>query len=106
MLKLAKRGVGFAQNAIVFTAATNQLDTAFSILDSFYFDRGFALGEQRYSKEQAMYSAERERNTYFLFMTRTAGLRRDARFGPLLDELGLEQYWRSSGTVPDYRARR
>jgi len=106
MLGLAKRGVGFAQNAIAFASATNQIDIAFSILDAFYFNRGFALGEQRYSKEQAMYSAERARDTYFLFMTRTANVRRDARFAPLLEELGLEQYWQSSGTVPDYRALR
>ena len=106
MLGLAKRGVGFAQNAIAFTAATNQLDIAFSLLDAFYFNRGFALGEQQYSKEQAMYSAERARNTYFLFMTRMANARRDARFAPLLVDLGLEKYWKSSGTLPDFRARR
>ena len=106
MLELAKRGVGFAQNAIVFTAATNQVDTAFSLIDAFYFNRGFALGEQRYSKEQAMYSAQRARNTYFLFMARMANLRRDPRFAPLLEELGLEQYWKSTGSLPDYRVRR
>lgn len=103
-LGLAKRGVGFAQNAIVFTAATNQVNTAFQIIDAFYFDRGFALGEARYSKEQAMYSAERTRPTFFLFIPRLASVRRDPRFAPLVAELGLERYWQASGIEPEYRA--
>jgi hypothetical protein len=27
----------------------------------------------------------------------------DARFAPLLKRIGLEEYWRQSGTQPDFR---
>lgn len=43
------------------------------------------------------------RYTYFLFTPPLAPLRRDRRFAALLDRLGLESYWRESGTLPDYR---
>jgi DNA-binding winged helix-turn-helix (wHTH) protein/tetratricopeptide (TPR) repeat protein len=103
-LSLAKRGVGFAEGGIAFAGALGRTDTAFTIMDAYYFDRGFTLGEQRYSKEQGMYAAPRERHTYFLFAPRTAPLRRDRRFAPLIETLGLNAYWRGSGTLPDYRA--
>jgi hypothetical protein len=30
-------------------------------------------------------------------------MRADRRFSGLVDELGLERYWRDSGSQPDYR---
>jgi hypothetical protein len=96
--------VGFADVAIIFAGALNQVDTAFSIISAYYFDRGFTLGDQRYSKEQGMYVSSRGRSTFFLFIPRTASLRRDRRFESLTEELGLDAYWRESGSTPDYRA--
>ncbi|HET7709143.1 MAG TPA: winged helix-turn-helix domain-containing protein [Sphingomicrobium sp.] len=98
----ARRGVGFGEQSTILAATLNQLDAAFSILDGYYFDRGFALGDQRYSKEQGMFVSPQERNTYFLFIPRTASLRRDRRFKALTEELGFDAYWRASGTRPDY----
>ena len=103
-LGFAKRGVGFAEGAIIFAGALGQVETAFSIIEAYYFNRGFALGDQRYSKEQGMYAERLGRNTYFLFIPRTAPLRRDRRFDSLTEELGLNAYWRASGSTPDYRA--
>jgi DNA-binding winged helix-turn-helix (wHTH) protein/Tfp pilus assembly protein PilF len=103
-LVMAKRGVGFAENAIVFAGPMNLVDTAYSIMDAYFFNKGFVLGEQRYSREQGMYAAQRERNTFFLFFPRLASLRRDRRFAALIEELGLNAYWRATGLVPDYRA--
>lgn len=45
------------------------------------------------------------RYTAFLFMPNMAPLWRDQRFAALLDRIGLERYWRDSGTLPDYRRR-
>lgn len=100
---LARRGVGFADVAIIFAGAMSQVDTAFSIISAYYFDRGFTLGDQRYSKEQGMYVSPRGRSTFFLFIPRTASLRRDRRFDLLTAELELDAYWRKSGSIPDYR---
>lgn len=43
------------------------------------------------------------RYTHFLFMPNMASLWPEPRFAALLDRIGLEQYWRASGTAPDYR---
>ncbi|HVH48749.1 MAG TPA: winged helix-turn-helix domain-containing protein [Sphingomicrobium sp.] len=101
-LDFSRKGVGFGEQSTILTAALNQLDAAFTILNGYYFDRGFTLGDQRYSKEQGMYVGARERNTYFLFIPRTAQLRRDPRFKALTSELGLDAYWRATGSRPDY----
>jgi DNA-binding winged helix-turn-helix (wHTH) protein/tetratricopeptide (TPR) repeat protein len=43
------------------------------------------------------------RYTYFLFMPNMASLWPEPRFAALLDRIGLERYWRASGSAPDYR---
>jgi DNA-binding winged helix-turn-helix (wHTH) protein len=102
-LAMARRAVGFAEGAIRFLGVINRMDAAYSVIEGYYFDRGFALGDRRYSQEQGVYAAQKQRHTYMLFAARTSPLRRDPRFGPLLVELGLEDYWRATGTKPDFR---
>lgn len=43
------------------------------------------------------------RYTHFLFMPNMAPLWPEPRFAALLDRIGLERYWRATGTEPDYR---
>ncbi len=43
------------------------------------------------------------RITGVLFQPALAGLRGDPRFASLLARIGLEDYWRKSGTLPDFR---
>ena len=43
------------------------------------------------------------RNTRELFSRPMAPLRSDPRFASLLDRIGLEKYWRMTGSQPDYR---
>jgi DNA-binding winged helix-turn-helix (wHTH) protein/Tfp pilus assembly protein PilF len=45
------------------------------------------------------------RGSFFLFAPTLAGLRSDPRYASLLARTGLEDYWRKSGTQPDYRSR-
>ena len=94
-LEAARKGTGFAENAAIFTAFVGYLDTAFLILNALYFNRGFAMPDTYFTKEQGMYSAE-ERHTYNLFGRPNAAMRRDPRFGQLTRELGLDDYWARS----------
>jgi tetratricopeptide (TPR) repeat protein len=105
-LDAARRGVGFAEIAVSFASAVGRLDDAFAVLMAYYFNHGFRLGDLRYTSEQGRFVAQRRRNSWFLFLPPTAALRADPRFGRLMNKIGLEDYWRRSGTVPDYRARR
>jgi DNA-binding winged helix-turn-helix (wHTH) protein/tetratricopeptide (TPR) repeat protein len=44
------------------------------------------------------------RYSAFLFMPPMAPLWRDPRFAAMLERIGLERYWRETGTRPDFRA--
>lgn len=103
LLDGARRGVGFAENAVLFAAFVGAIDVAFQVTDAYYFDRGFRMSDTRFSEEQGTYNALRRRHTYFLFRAVTAPIRSDRRFASLLEEIGLEEYFRRSGSKPDYR---
>ena len=96
----ARRGLGYAENAIQFAAFLGRVDTAFEIAQAYYFGEGFTPGPSRFSPVQGgSYSSRR---TYFLFKPSNANLRRDPRFDKLAERLGLKRYWAQAGVRPDY----
>jgi DNA-binding winged helix-turn-helix (wHTH) protein len=68
-----------------------EVDLSFAIYDGYFFNRGpWATGPyERYY-------------TGGLFEALTENLRKDARFMPLLREIGLEHYYRVAGVKPDF----
>jgi len=78
-------------HAAVASALLGQIDTAFSLLDKFFFGSGL-VGAAR--PELCA--------TAFLFNRWMEPLMRDARFPLLLRRIGLQDYWRLTGTQPDY----
>lgn len=97
----ARRGVGYAENAMGWMSALDRLDEAFAIGRALYFAEGFAIGPQRFSPDQGRFQVGGKLNTNHLFMPPTAPMRTDARFGVLMSDLGIARYWRSSGRGPD-----
>lgn len=102
-LESARQGTGFAENALLFLAALGRTDDAFRVADALYFDRGWSIGPQRFTREQG-HHVNRRRGTSVLFEQGTKALRQDRRFARLTQGLGLESYWRETGSKPDYRA--
>jgi len=100
----ARAGTGFAENAIIFSGRMNRIDTAFELLQAYFFDRGFRLGDRRWSQEQGVYARRSERYTYMLFRRGMESLRRDPRFAELVRAIGLADYWHKSRSRPDYLA--
>ena len=46
------------------------------------------------------------RSTHPLFQPHARPLWREPRFTRILESIGLERYWRTTGTLPDYRRQR
>jgi len=79
-------------------SALNALDDAFDILEGYYFNSGTWAGV-------APTAGDADRITQPLFLPPMKAAWSDARFGELLRRVGLEEYWRQSGTIPDFRRR-
>jgi hypothetical protein len=99
----AHQGAGYAENTIQYACALGRVDQAYEVAHAYYFSRGFVVPDIRFRPEQGTYTPPRERITTFLFSPVTQPMRADARFDGLMTELGLTEYWRNSGTQPDYR---
>ena len=76
-------------------AAMGDGGTAYGILDGYYF------GEGTWSAVVPP-GGDRDRQTSLLFQPPMRSLWPDQRFGALVRRIGLENYWRQSGSRPDY----
>ena len=88
--------VNIPLNAGIFVAL-GRPDIAFAALEKFYFGTG-SFGDPvpppgRFAR----------RFTSFLFAPPMAPVRNDLRFASLIERIGLDRYWRDTGTAPDYR---
>jgi tetratricopeptide (TPR) repeat protein len=77
-------------------AALGDLGTCFAILHGYYF------GEGPWSN-LAPAAGDEDRQTNSLFLPSMKSAWADPRFPQLLQRIGLEDYWRRSGTAPDFR---
>jgi hypothetical protein len=78
-------------------ASLGDLDSAFAILEGYYFGRGPRAA-------LAPAAGDEERTTVSLFEPSASKLWREPRFASLVGEIGLERYWRETSTRPDYAA--
>lgn len=103
--RMGRSGAGHAENAIQFSAHLGLVEDSFTIAEAYFFDRGYQIGERRFSNIQRTVTRTENRRTNILFMPSTVAMRADPRFERLVTELGLRDYWRRSGITPDYLRR-
>lgn len=103
LMRHAHEATGPAEDALRTAAMFGHTDDAFTIADAYYFSRGFVVPDVRFTSEEGFYSPREQRQVHFLFEPLTRSMRADPRFGPLVEELGLEHYWHDSGLQPNYR---
>lgn len=95
-LRYLNHKISMTQMVAQRCAALGNAGTAFELLDGYYFGRGPWAGV-------APPAGDEDRATVSLFEPPMSGLWRDPRFGRLLTEIGLDDYWRDSGMPPDFR---
>jgi len=95
-LDFLSRNPAFALQVAQACSALGSTNDAFAILEGYYFSRGKWASA-------APPAGDADRITNRLFQPPMRRLWPDARFAELLKPIGLADYWRRSGTVPDFR---
>ena len=95
VLTYLNRKITLAQRVAQRCAALGDKDSAFAILDGYYFGTGLWAAV-------APPAGDEDRNTASLFEPPMSNLWTDPRFSSLLERTGLSRYWRQPGTLPDY----
>jgi DNA-binding winged helix-turn-helix (wHTH) protein/tetratricopeptide (TPR) repeat protein len=101
MVKDARISPSKATVAIHYLSAAGYLDEVFAIANAYYFGRGYVIPDS--PRDGTKSFVKEERQTRFLFDPATTKMRADPRFERLVEEIGLDRYWRESGHQPDYR---
>lgn len=96
VLTYLNRKLTLAQQVAQRCAALGDADSGFALLEGYYF------GEGRWARV-APPAGDMDRTTFALFEQPMSSLWPDPRFADLTRKIGLDQYWRSSGSTPDYR---
>jgi tetratricopeptide (TPR) repeat protein len=91
------RKFSMAQLVAQRAATLGDLDTAFALLDGYYFARGKFAG-------LAPEAGDEDRMTSNLFEPPMSNLWPDARFAALTREIGLDGHWRNTGKKPDFQS--
>ncbi|MEJ0023704.1 MAG: hypothetical protein WDN76_09965 [Alphaproteobacteria bacterium] len=102
-MSAAARGLGYAKNASLFAGLLGDKDAALDAATALFLNRPFKIATAYFSQQQGLYNALRSRPTEFLFSPPLKIVRAEKRFEDLLAEIGLDAYWRKTGTIPDYR---
>jgi DNA-binding winged helix-turn-helix (wHTH) protein len=89
--------------AVMILSALGDVDGGFAIADGALLARGPIVRLERPGSNAPVQEAVDRTNMQWLWTPPCAAMRRDPRFGPLCDGIGLTEYWRRRGVTPDYR---
>ena len=84
--------------AVLYLAAFGAFDIAFQMLNDYFLGKSLQSGGARQTPRP-----NSRRYTNILFAAPLAPLRKDPRFAVLVQTIGLEDYWRATNSLPDYR---
>jgi hypothetical protein len=96
VLKYLRTNPAEALQVANISGALGALDDTFEILEGYYFSSGKWANA-------APAAGDQDRITSPLFLPPMRAAWTDARFGQLMQRIGLEEYWRQTGTAPDFR---
>jgi DNA-binding winged helix-turn-helix (wHTH) protein/tetratricopeptide (TPR) repeat protein len=77
-------------------------DRAFDLARAYYLEQGPIIAAVSWRPGQPMIKDQRRRKTNMLFTPTAAAMRSDPRFMPLMEKMGLADYWDKRGIRPDF----
>lgn len=101
-LEVAATRISAAMVIMRALPAFGEVDAAFAVADGLYRNRGPVRLPSTSPNGGTVLDYQRMREAAPLFQPGTAAMRADPRFLGLAEDIGLSDYWRRSGTRPDY----
>lgn len=102
IVRSAENGPAQALAALIQLGILGAANEAIDVARGYYLRRGDVLVHGRHSAEGWSVTDQHRKVTQALFIPAFAAVRRDARFAALCAEIGLADYWRAAGVVPDH----
>lgn len=100
------RSVAGAVNAVTLLNLLRATDELFALAEAYYLERGPIRAAMSTPPGEPLLPDQRRRKTNMMFTPLAAPMQEDGRFLPLMQAIGLEDYWRRRGIKPDFLARR
>lgn len=105
MMAVVGRSVAAVVNAMMLLNLLGALDQAFALARAYYLEQGSLIVATQSRPGQPIVADQRRRKTNMLFTPTARAMQRDPRFAPLMEAMGLADYWRRRGIMPDYQKR-
>jgi tetratricopeptide (TPR) repeat protein len=99
-----KESVAGVVNAMMLLNILQATDHAFALAEAYYLEQGPIIAAMKWRPGQPFVPDQRRRKTNMLFTPVAATMQRDPRFQPLMNRMGLTNYWDRRGIVPDFLA--
>ena len=96
------RSVAAVVNGMMLLNHLGATDRAFDLARAYYLEQGPIIAAVSWRPGQPMIQDQRRRKTNMLFTPTAAAMRSDPRFIPLMEQMGLADYWDQRGIRPDF----
>ena len=96
------RSVAAVVNGMMLLNHLGATDRAFDLARAYYLEQGPIVAALSWRPGQPMIQDQRRRKTNMLFTPTAAAMRSDPRFMPLMQQMGLADYWDQRGVRPDF----
>jgi hypothetical protein len=97
-----EKSVAGVVNALMLLNLMRATDAAFDVAHAYYLEDGPIIAAMQWRPGQPNVPDQRRRKTNMLFTPVATAMQRDERFLPLMERMGLQDYWSKRGIKPDF----
>lgn len=96
------RSVAAVVNAMMLLNMMRAVDAAFDLASAYFLEQGPVFAAMQWRPGQPIVPDQRRRKTNMLFTPIAAPMQHDPRFLPLMQAMGLSDYWEKRDVLPDF----